>query len=109
MEYTYSVQYNTHAIKHAPVVGVITSCKRHPYVHVGMYIYTYQSIIYKTSLQSTGHMAGIYNMHASVRVNEVLYNPVAWAGTCPTGHMTYGWAWSMWGQGTGVGIVCSGN
>ena len=89
MEYTYSVQYNMHAIIHARVVWVITACKRHPYVHVDMYIYTYPSIIRKTSLQSTGHMAGIYNMHASVRVNEVLYNPVAWAGLCLTGRMTW--------------------
>ena len=59
------------------------------HIHVGMYIYTYPSVIYKTSLQSTGHMAGIYNMHASVWVNEVLYNPVAWAGTCLTGHLTW--------------------
>ena len=38
------MQYNMHAVIHAPVVWVITSCKRHPYVHVGMYIYTYPSV-----------------------------------------------------------------
>ena len=53
-------------------------------------------------------MTGIYNMHASVQVNEVLYNPVAWAGTCLTGHLTWMGLVNV-GQGTSVGVVCSGN
>ena len=88
MEYTYSVQYNMHAIIHARVVWVITSCKRHPYVQVGMYIYTYPSLIRRQS-RVQDIWQGYITMHASVRVNEVLYNPVAWAGTCLTGRMTW--------------------
>ena len=48
-------------------------------------------------------MAGIYNMHASVLVNEVLYNPVAWAVTCLTSHLTW---MGLVKMGAGDGCRC---